>query len=63
MRKFARWCFNSYVVTSINNNASYQLIELDGTRLVVPIAGKRLNIFKKGHVDVSNLDDLKKEDG
>ena len=47
MRKFVRRRFGPYAVTSANDNASYHLTELDGTRLMVPIAGTQVKIFKK----------------
>jgi transposase InsO family protein len=59
-RKFARRWFGPYVVTSANDNATYHLAELDGSRLAVPIAGKRVKIFKKRQdkdPDVDHLDD------
>jgi hypothetical protein len=37
------------VVTSVNNNGMYHLAELDGTRIAVPVAGKRIKAFKKQH--------------
>ena len=46
-RKFARRWFGPYVVTSGNDNATYHLVELDGSRLAIPIACKRVKIFKK----------------
>ena len=58
MRKFARRWFGPYVVISANDNATYHLAELDGTRLVVPIAGKRVKIFKKQYDNEPNVDDL-----
>ena len=39
-RKFARRWFRPYVVTNANNNATYLLAELDGTRIAVPVAGQ-----------------------
>ena len=36
-------------MTSANNNSTYHLTELDGTRIVVPVAGKRIKAFKKLH--------------
>ena len=51
MRKFARRWFGPYVVTSANDNGTYHLAELDGTRIVVPVAGKRIKAFKKWHED------------
>ena len=45
--KFVRRWFRPYVVTSANDNATYHLAELDGTRMVVPVAGKRIKAFKK----------------
>ena len=59
-RKFARRWFRTYVVTSANDNATYHLVELDGSRLVVPIPGKRVKIFKKRQdkdLDLGHLDD------
>ena len=46
-RKSARRWFEPYVVTSANDNDTYHLVELDGSRLTIPIAGKRVKIFKK----------------
>ena len=37
------------VVMSVNNNATYHLAELDGTRIAVPIARKWIKGFKKRH--------------
>jgi hypothetical protein len=48
-RKFARRWFGPYVVTSVNDNGTYYLPELDGTRIAVPVAGKRVKAFKKRH--------------
>ena len=62
MRKFAKRWFGPYVVKSANDNATYHLAELDGTRLTVPIAGKRVKIFKKRHDDEPNLDDLEEDE-
>ena len=49
MWKFARRWFGPYVVTSDNNNETYHLAELDGTRMAVPVVGKRIKAFKKRH--------------
>ena len=35
------------MVIKVHDNATYSLRELDGTRLKVPIAGKRIKIFKQ----------------
>ena len=35
------------MVTSANDNATYQLAKLDGTRIVTPVSRKRINAFKK----------------
>mgnify|MGYP007132936352 CR=1 FL=1 len=51
MRKFTRRWFGPYTVTSANDNGTYHLAELDGTRIVVPVAGKRIKAFKKRHED------------
>jgi Fe-S cluster assembly scaffold protein SufB len=47
MRKFARRWFGPYVVTSVDDNGTYNLAELDKTRIAVPVAGKRVKAFKK----------------
>ena len=51
MRKFARRWFGPYAVTSANDNGTYHLAELNGTRIVVWVAGKRIKAFKKRHED------------
>ena len=51
------------MVTSAINNATYHLAELDGTKLAVPIAGKRVKIFKKRHDNEPNLDDPDEDEG
>jgi hypothetical protein len=48
-RKFRRRWFGPYMVTSVNDNGTYHLAELDGTRIAVPVAGKRVKAFKKRH--------------
>ena len=60
-RKFARRWFGPYLVTSANDNATYHLAELDGSRLAVPIAGKRVKIFKKRQDEDPDLDHLDDE--
>ena len=47
MRKFAKRWFGPYEVRKVFDNGTYRLSELDGTILRVPIAGKRVKIFKK----------------
>ena len=37
------------MVTIANDNATYHLAELDGTRIEIPVAGKRIKAFKKRH--------------
>ena len=51
------------MVTSANDNATYHLAELDGSRLAIPIAGKRVKIFKKRQDDNPDLDDLDDKKG
>ena len=60
-RKFARRWFGPYVVTSANDNTTYHLAELDGSRLAIPIAGKRVKIFKKRQDEDPDLDHLDNE--
>ena len=47
MRKFKKRWFGPYEVRKVFDNGTYRLCELDGTMLRVPIAGKRVKIFKK----------------
>ena len=61
-RKFERRWFRPYVVMSANDNAAYHLAELDGSRLVIPIAGKRVKIFKKRQEEGPDLNQLDDED-
>ena len=43
-------------MTSANDNATNHIVELDGTRIAAPVAGKRINAFKKRYEDNSGLD-------
>jgi hypothetical protein len=65
LRKFAKRWFGLYEVRKVFDNGTYCLCELDGTELRVPIAGKRVNIFKK-RTDkepyVGNADDEEQSD-
>ena len=47
MRNFARHWFGLYLVIQVNDNATYQLTKLDGTKTVVVIIGNRIKVFKK----------------
>ena len=49
------------MVTSANDNDTYHLAELDGTRIVMLVAGKRIKAFKKRHEDEPNPEGV--EDG
>ena len=62
MRKFVRRWFEPYAVISANDNGTYHLVELDGTRIVVPVVGKRIKAFKKRHEDESDPDDMESDD-
>ena len=44
-----------YMVVSANDNATYQLPVLDGMKIVVVIAGKRVKAFKKRYEPKPNL--------
>ena len=58
-RKFAKRWFGPYVVKQTYNNTTYLLKELDGMELKIPIAGKRIKLFKRRGDDHSlgDLDD------
>ena len=45
--KSARRWFGPYVVTGANEDGTYHLEVLDGTRMGIPVAGKRVKAFKK----------------
>ena len=47
VRKFAQRWFGPYVVERVNDNATYLLRELDGTMFKIPIAGKRIKVFRR----------------
>ena len=61
-RKSARRWFGPYVVTSANDNGTYHLAELDGTRMAIPVAGKRIKAFKKRHDGEPDLRGLDSDD-
>ncbi|GGV52728.1 hypothetical protein GCM10010495_82110 [Kitasatospora herbaricolor] len=45
------------MVTTVHGNAIYSLRELDGTKLKIPIAGKRVKIFKRRYAEM-NMEDF-----
>ena len=51
------------MVTSANDNATYHLTELNGSRLPIPISGKREKIFKKWEDENPYLNDRNDEKG
>ena len=57
-RKFARRWFGPYVVQSANDNGTYHMAELDGTRMAIPVAGKQIKAFKKRYDDEPDLGGL-----
>lgn len=46
-KKFAKRWFGPYVVKIVHDNATYSLRELDGTELKLPVAGKRIKLFRR----------------
>jgi hypothetical protein len=62
-QKFARRWFGPYVVTTVNGNGTYHLAELDGTRIAVSVAGKRIKASKKWHEDSPDLGSEESDDG
>ena len=57
-RKFSRRWFGPYIVTGANDNGMYHLAELDGTRMAILVAGKRIKAFKKRHDREPDLGDM-----
>ena len=57
-RKFAKRWFGPYVVPGAKDNGTYHLAELDGTRMAIPVAGKRIKAFKKRHDGEPDLGDM-----
>ena len=47
LKKFARRWLSPYVVIAVHDNGTYSLRELDGTRLKIPVAGKRVKAFRR----------------
>ena len=62
MRKFARRWFGPYVVIGANDNGTYHLAELDGTRMAIPVAVKRVKAFKKRHEGEPDLEGMDGDD-
>ena len=59
-RKFSRRWFGPYVIKKVEDNATFRLLELDGTPHALLIAGKRIKIFKrrdKTEIGIEALDD------
>ena len=59
-RKFSERWFGPYVVKKVEDNATYRLVELDGTSLALLIAGKRVKIFtrrERMEIGFEDLDD------
>ena len=54
-RKFAKRWFGPYVIRQVNRNATYFLTEMDGAALKLPIAGKRIKLFKKREDQSANF--------
>ena len=50
------------MVTSTNDNGTYHLAELDGTRMAILVAGNRIKAFKKRHDDEPDLGGTDSED-
>lgn len=47
IRKLSKRWFGPYVVKHVHGNATFSLAELDGSDMQIPIAGKRIKLFKK----------------
>jgi hypothetical protein len=50
------------VVTSVNDNGTYHLVELDGTRIAMSVAGKRVKAFRKRHDNEPDLESGESDD-
>ena len=50
------------MVTSANDNGTYHLAELDGRRMALLVAGKRIKAFKKRHEDEPDLESVDDDD-
>jgi hypothetical protein len=57
-RKFSRRWFGPYIVTKVEDNATYRLTELDGPPLSLPIAGKKVKIFRQRESPAVEFDAL-----
>ena len=66
MRKMVRRWFGPYVVMQVLDHGAYKLCELDGTVLKVPIAGKRVKLFKRRDgqfaLEDTGIDEASEED-
>ena len=55
MRKFAKRWFGPYMVISVNDNVTYHLVELNGTRMTTRVVRKRIKAFKRWNETEPNL--------
>jgi hypothetical protein len=58
VQKFSRRWFGPYIIPKVEDNATYCLIELDGTPLALPIAGKRVKTFRRKECPEVEFDTL-----
>ena len=59
-RKLSKRWFGPYMVKVVHENATYTLAEMDGTMIKIPIASKRIKLFKRRESSTYELDDLDK---
>ena len=52
MRKMVKRWFGPYIVLRVFDNATYKLKELDGAKIRIPIARKRIKIFKQRSINL-----------
>ena len=50
------------MVPGANDNGTYHLAELDGTRITIPVAGKIVKAFKKRHEGEPDLGSMDGDD-
>jgi Integrase zinc binding domain/RNase H-like domain found in reverse transcriptase/Reverse transcriptase (RNA-dependent DNA polymerase) len=59
VRKFAKRWIGPYVVTKVHLNGTYVLRELDGVSLRVPVAGKRIKVFRRsGKFHLEDIEEI-----
>ena len=62
MQKVVKRWFGPYIVLRVFDNATYKLKELDGAKIKIPIAGKRIKDLAPDFEDNENIENEEAQD-